>query len=634
MKLIKPDPLKPNPLELLGGWFVPIWGRVDWALGHMGRGLAKLLGFWFYPLLMVIALGWLLYDWSGFPLSMDGQGPRNLSGVEDSIFDTAINWRPHEPKSSGRVVLVMIDECSANWFRSHGQASWPWPRDRHADLLSELGVRGVSAVGYDVLFLDAQQQQAASDDMLVQVANSGEPFYFGISRDADSGVEMPISQWPGAIALKKHPKVAPTVTIVPPFDRSLDARSGFLNIARSDDAVLRDIAVWERNGDWALPSLPGAVAAAVLHKRVTTFPQTIRLNWRKNSRLPVVSAVDLLPDSGMPCLAKGAKLPDFKDKVVFVGYNAVGINDTKPTPIGSMPGVEALAETTENLISSTYIRTPPDSIKYLLTAVVILLTGMSFYRGEPAMEIDAVFNLTQTVLVLLVVVTLSFGTYFFDFFTAIGVAVMFISVCRWYSNVMRAVATGSDDHVRKLGDRGRLHVAFVLLRVFADPDTAAGRKAARRAFWEINEYRRRIRRIWWARAKGKLIEITPEVKTWLSDDFRDVVLTAWHASHRDALRRMVESDLGHIYRNVQVAVERSNLTANDRLESSLTAKIVTIDLNNLDEAERRAILRCAIGSLLESPPRDSLRVLLQEKLVEAFATPLSEDTLEEGEIAS
>jgi hypothetical protein len=330
----------------------------------------------------------------------------------------------------------------------------------------------------------------------------------------------------------------------------------------------------------------------------------------------------VLPDGDATCLLKGQKVPDFKGKLVFVGYAASGINDYKPTPINSkMLGVEVLAETAENLLSNSYIRTPPDSVKYLLTALVITLTALSFYRGEPAKEIDAVFNLTQIGLMALAILTLSFGTYFFDIFTSVGVAVTFVSICRWYAGIMKASATGSDDHVRKLGERGRLQIAFVVLRVYADPNTSAGRKAARRAFWEVNEYRRRIRRVWYARAKGKLIEVSSDLKTWLTDDFRDVMLLAWHAADRAALRRMVATDLGHMYTDVLTAVERSNLTANDRLESTLTAALETVDLVGLDETERRAALRSAIGNLLRSPPQDSLRTLLHEKLDAAFGLP-------------
>ncbi len=624
MNPLQRDPLKPNLFEHLAAWFVPVWSRVGWVQGHLGRWLAKSLGFNFYPLLLLVGLGWLLWDWTG---------ARHLSGVENAIFDTVVAWRPHEPASTHRVVIVQIDDCSIDWFKRKGLPSWPWPRDRHADLLSELGVRGAAAVGYDILFFDAQVNQSESDDMLLQVARSG-PFFFGISRlpaSADSDSTLRIGDWPGAVPRVPNPRNSPKVALLPPFDRSLSARSGYVDVGRSDDAVLRDIRVWEPIGDWALPSLPARVVSAVTHRPVISYPQNIRINWRKNSRIERVSAVDLLPDTGMPCLQKGQKLPDLKGKLVFVGYDAAGINDLKPTPIDArMPGVEVLAETAENLLGNSYIRTPPDSLKYLLTALVITLTALSFYRGEPAKEIDAVFNLTQMGLIALAILTLSFGTYFFDIFTSIGVAVTFVALCRWYAGIMKASATGSDDHVRKLGERGRLQIAFVVLRVYADPNTSAGRKAARRAFWEVNEYRRRIRRVWYARAKGKLIEVSPDLKTWLSDDFRDVMLLAWHAADRAALRRMVATDLGHIYADVLTAVERSQLTANDRLESTLAAALETVDLVGLGEAERRATLRTAIGNLLRSPPRDSLRILLQEKLDAAFDPPSPDATAPDG----
>ena len=46
------------------------------------------------------ALGWLGWDWTH---------ARSLDAAENSIFDTVIQWRPIEPKPSGKTVVVEID---------------------------------------------------------------------------------------------------------------------------------------------------------------------------------------------------------------------------------------------------------------------------------------------------------------------------------------------------------------------------------------------------------------------------------------------------------------------------------------------------------------------------------------------
>jgi hypothetical protein len=87
------------------------------------------VGFAFYPLLALGAILWLGWDWSH---------TRSLDAAEDAIFDKAVKWRPVEPKPSGRVVVVEIDDCSIEHFRRLGEGGWPWGRQRHADLLDQL----------------------------------------------------------------------------------------------------------------------------------------------------------------------------------------------------------------------------------------------------------------------------------------------------------------------------------------------------------------------------------------------------------------------------------------------------------------------------------------------------------------
>lgn len=102
------------------------------------RPLARLtlwLKFAFYPLAFA-AIGWLAWDWTH---------ARSLDAAEDAIFDQVLQWRPLEPKPSGRTVIVEIDDCSIDHFRNRGEGGWPWSRERHADLLDNLDRAGVRA---------------------------------------------------------------------------------------------------------------------------------------------------------------------------------------------------------------------------------------------------------------------------------------------------------------------------------------------------------------------------------------------------------------------------------------------------------------------------------------------------------
>jgi CHASE2 domain-containing sensor protein len=604
----KKAPPRPSPLELASDVFLKIWSRWERAYGRTSSAIASLMRFGFFPTATVIVLGWLLWDYgvAGYG------GAQQLSSAEDSLFDSIIARRPIDPKSSGRVLVAEIDECSIAYFEKKGETGWPWPRDRHADLLTALGDAGVTAVGYDVMFLDKQTTQTQSDDMLLQVARLGAPAFFGASYDppaSDTPPTSTVDRWPTALPLVAKPKDTPIASMKLPFGDAMRKRSGNLNIVRAGDGVMRDFDVWQQAGDWGVPSMAALVAAQVTHRKFTDFPQSIRLNWRtkKQNRLQIVHAVDLLPDEHTPCLEAGQKLPDLKGKIVMVGYVASGINDYKPTPIDSqMAGVELQAEAVENLISSSYIRSPANGFKYALAALMVVLIGFQFWRGEPSQDIDAVFTAINLGITLIAVLCLTFSTYFFDIFAAVGVGVGFFGICRIYLAGMRGRALGNDDHVEELGKGDRLHVVIVILRVSVPPSLPVeGRNHEAVRFWETNEYRRLIRRILYSRGYGKMLENVIERKTWLWGNFRDVVLVLNDAPSTEELRYETLHDLNLAYEQM------AEIAAPDRLDQVASASAVYVNLSDLEESARALALQNALGKLLMLPVTTSLRGLIE-----------------------
>ncbi|MEO7478297.1 MAG: CHASE2 domain-containing protein [Lysobacteraceae bacterium] len=601
-------PPKPNPLERAAAWFIKTWGVWERLFGRTSSAMASRMRFTFYPAATVVALLLIAWDFYGLPPNWNGN--QWLSSAEDSLFDVVVAWRPVDPKSSGRVVVAEIDECSIKYFQDKGETGWPWPRDRHADLLTALEDGGASVVGYDVLFFDKQTEQAASDDMLLQVAQLGGPSFYGAKYDgiaSDNPVASAVNKWPGAIPLVAAPKDAPRIDLQLPYGDAMARRAGYTNVGRGDDGVLRDFQVWEQAGDWAVPSLSALLAAQATQRKATDFPQNIRLNWSTHTTahepVPTYSAVDFLPDAHTPCLKPGQKLPNLKGKVVLVGYVASGINDIKPTPIDAqMPGVEIQAEGVENLISGNWIRMPAEGFKYALSAALVILIGFSFWRGEPAEEVDAVFTATNLALTVIAVLLLTFTTFYFDIFTAVGASVTFFGICRTYLAGMRGRALGNDDHVAELGEHGRLHVVLLILRVSVGPDLEVlGRNPEMRRFWETNEYRRRIRRVLYAHGYGKMHEGLIERKTWLAADFRDVILMICDAPSVEELRWEILHDLKLI--NDELA----KIADENRLEQVVNAGGVYVDLSDMGSQTRAMTLQNTLGRLLLLPVTTSLR---------------------------
>lgn len=518
----------------LGYTFVNRWGAFERGYRRPYARIALRLRFAFYPLLVLVALGWLAWDWNH---------DRNLASAENAIFDQVIKLRPWEPEPSGKVVVVEIDDCSIAYYRAQGEGGWPWSRQRHADLLDALDRAGVRAVGYDLQFIEPSNSDPLGDATLESMAAGGNGrFLFGSTRMPpgfdDSPGAIPVSQAPGAFALDAHPqRPGPRIALLLPYGEAMARNSALLDITRDSDGVLRDIPLRKAIGDWALPSLSLRLAATVGHRRVSSYPESIRVNWRTHGQLPYASAADLIEGRSI-CDRSGAT-PDLRDRTVLVGYTAAGLNDAKPTPVNpAMPGVEVHAEAVEALLAGNAIWMPPAGFKYLLAAFLVLLSGFAFWRGEPAWEIDQVFVASNLALVVVAFVGLTAFGVFFDIFAALGFVSLCFGLCRVYAGTQRGRAVGNDDYRPQFDPERDRWLALARLRFVPDP--GLDRRALGR---RIREYRRRLRSFLYRGTEAAALEGIVEYKSWLWESLVDVTVLVWGGPDRDSVAATAQREL-------------------------------------------------------------------------------------------
>jgi adenylate cyclase len=529
------------PLAALGEGFMRAWSRVERSYRRPFSRAAFRLKFAYYPLLALLALGWLSWDWTH---------ERSLNSAENAIFDQVVRWRPVEPQPSGRVVVVEIDECSIEHFRALGEGGWPWSRQRHADLLDRLDREGARAVGYDVLLTDPSHEDPGGDLSLEAMAQGGAGrFLFAAARmhrDYDAGAPLLASQAPGAFALADAPADDPKVALLLPYGDAMAAMSGIVNVARNEDGVLRDLPVYETAGDFGIPSLPMRLAMTASGQAPDAFDASLRPNWREHTRLPRLSAADLLVEGAPACRRAGDAVPALKEAVVLVGYTAAGLNDAKPTPVDPvMPGVEVLAEATEALVAGSAIRVPPAGLKYVIAALLVLLTAFVFFRGEPHNDIDSIFVATNLVLLAAAFIGLTFFAYFFDVFAAIGFVSLFFGLCRIYAKIQRGRAVGNGDYLPDFDPAKDRWLAVARLHFV--PDAGLGAKTVKR---RRREYRRRLRRFLYAGTDAVMLEGIVEEKTWLHDALSDLVVLMWHGESEADARAAAARDLTRLERNI------------------------------------------------------------------------------------
>ena len=528
-------------LATFGYGFIRRWSKVERGYRRPLSRLASRLKFGFYPLLAIGAIAWLGWDWGH---------DRSLNSAEDAIFDRVVQWRPFEPRPSGRVVVLEIDECSIEYFRARGEGGWPWSRQRHADLLDQLDRAGVRVVGYDVLFADPSQEDPIGDESLEAMAEGGAGrFVFASTRlhpDYDEGSPSRVSQVPSAFALQRDPQNDPKVALLLPYGEAMARFSAIVNVTRNEDGVLRDIPLHETVGDWALPSLPLRLAMTATLRPPHDLAAAVRPNWRQDTRLPRISAADLLDRDNTACRDAATELPALKDRIVLVGYTASGFNDAKPTPVDPvMPGVEVMAEATEALIADSAIRAPPAWLKYAISTLLVVLTASAFYRGEPAADIDSIFVATNLALLSASFIGLTFFGFFFDIFASVGFVSLFFGLCRLYAGIQRGRAVGHGDFLPEYDPVKDRWLAIARLRFVPDADLHEKAAARRR-----REYRRRLRRFLYAGSDAVMLEGVVERKSWLHKALIDLVVLVWHGESEAAARAAAMHDLARLERQL------------------------------------------------------------------------------------
>ncbi len=547
-------------------------------------------GFRFFPLLAVVAIAWLVWDWTH---------ERSLDAAEDAIFDQVLQWRPLEPTPSGRVVVVEIDDCSIQHFQGLGRGGWPWSRELHADLVDTLDRAGVAGAGFDILFTDASTQDPQGDLLLDQMAGAGEGrFLFAASRlhtAFDARSPLTADTAPGAFP-RTRSATAPglPVALLLPYGKNMVPHAGLVNIARADDGVVRDVPLYLSVGDWNIPTLPLRLAALVDAPASPPVRRLLRVNWRTRSQLPYASAADII--EGQPiCHSQANPAPPLDGVLAVVGYTAVGINDAKPTPVNAaMPGVEVLAEATEALVTGSAIRMPPDWLKYVLAALATLMTTLVFWRGQPHKDVDSVFVAINALLLLLAFAGLTFFGFFLDIFASVGFVSLSFGVCRLYSGVQRGRADGNSDYAAEHNAAAEPWTAVVRLRLLSDASLSPREYKVRR-----REYRRVLRRYVYATDGIVMIDGVVERKHVMTDMLDDLVMLLWNGTGEAALRERVASGLSSLHSRL---AEFENAPA---AHAKLATSLAIARTDDATRDGRRLKLRALLGQdfnlLPESP---------------------------------
>lgn len=315
---------------------------------------------------------------------------------------------PRDKKGVRPVTIVDIDDRSLAKF---GQ--WPWPRTRIADMIINLTNLGAVAIGFDVVFSEADRlnpdlvanqmrylddatrmklRELPSNDQILSEAikrshvvlgETGQPEvggeldktlpFTGVATVGEENAEKFLFEFPGLLR---------NVPII----EKVAAGRGLFSIKTERDGLIRRVPMIMRAQGNIMPSLSLEILRVItgtptlLVRTDKTGVRAIRLKGveiptDKNGQLWIhyarrdpsiyVSAADVLDNTVPPGRLTG--------KLVLIGTSAAGLYDLKTTPVSStMPGVEIHAQVLESVLSGAVISQPNYALGVELLAALII----------------------------------------------------------------------------------------------------------------------------------------------------------------------------------------------------------------------------------------------------------------------
>lgn len=335
--------------------------------------------------------------------------PGLFVAMRHAVFDQYQRWWP-APVVEAPTLIVDIDEES---LARLGQ--WPWPRTMLAELHERLVEAGAGAIGYDVLFAEADR---TSPDALVRGLRLSRALSralqalpdhdqrFATSLEASPAVlgfaigtgreGAPRALPPSRFALRA-PDLATRLpehasALLPIETLARVASTGSINFSPDDDGVLRRVPLVLRVGDALMPALSLEVARLALGAQGFLLQPNALTGLEVavgERRLPVAASGEAWLHYTLPeprrYLPAWAVLEDsrvagrVRGHAVLVGSSAPALLDLRFSPLGQViPGVEVHAQLVDAIRAGQLLMRPQGALalEVAVLGVAGLLAGV------------------------------------------------------------------------------------------------------------------------------------------------------------------------------------------------------------------------------------------------------------------
>lgn len=343
------------------------------------------------------------------------------------VFDAYQVIKPRAA-SDPPVAVIDIDEASIGKL---GQ--WPWSRRTVAEIVTQAGGLGASAIGFDIVFSEADRTAPArlveemrrqgipieagpdlpDPDVLLADAIASNAVALGIALTNETSVAAPEPK-AGFSFVGPDPRArllsySGALSNLPELTERASAM-GYFSFPPTADNIIRTFPLVSKSGDKLYPALSietlriaqqaGSFVlrsagteegAAITDLRIGALDIPVSADgeiWIYYSGLPnmpVISAADLLDP------AKAAALTgQIQGRILLVGTSAVGLRDIVATPVDpAMAGVKVHAEIIDQIASGVFLHRPDWMIGAERAAAVVagLVLLLVLATATPALSV-------------------------------------------------------------------------------------------------------------------------------------------------------------------------------------------------------------------------------------------------------
>jgi len=279
------------------------------------------------------------------------------------------------------ITLVALDDTSLRT----GNLKWPWPRARHAEMISKIAKHGPKVIAIDISFI-GRSTYGPEDDALLAAS----------IKDA------------GCVVLASY--IGRDGVLVEPLSEigSQAKAVGFVNKVKDAQSLVRSaIAVKMQDNK---PDFSFEIKAAALYKMIPA--SGLRLSGKELSlgddiiKLNLYGAYPImytrtpanLNTITVSALFEGDFDPSLiKDRMVMIGRTAEALHDIYLTPLGAMPGVVVNANVVDELLSNKIIYPLPLPYMFLFLVFLTLIIACTALRSSLVTS----FGITTVAIVLI-----------------------------------------------------------------------------------------------------------------------------------------------------------------------------------------------------------------------------------------